>query len=595
MLKKINYVLDRKQKIHLVLLLIVIFIGAFVELLGVSSILPVVNVATSPETIEQTWYLLWLKQKLGLQDSGQMLIALSVLLIIIYILKNIYVTMMYNMQYSFIFENQKKLAVKLMDCYMHQNYLFHVSKNVAELQRNVTSDVNGFFTVVLNSLQFLAEISVCVVLVIYLLMQDFVTTMAVAVLLFIFIGFFAGIFKKILGEKGRKNREVNVQVTKWILQSFSGIKEIKVINAEDFFVHNYNKYYSQFATLQRQQSMLTFVPRPVMETVCICGLLLAVILKLTIDSSNIASFIPTLSVFAIAAFRMLPSFNRITGYLGGIMFSKPSIDAIYQDLKEVEQLLKQRESIEKTDESVLLTKSIKMEQVSFKYPESEKWILKQASLEIKRNSSVAFVGASGAGKTTAADIILGLLEPQEGHILIDNTDIRTNMAAWHEKIGYIPQTIYLMDDTIKANIAFGVDVSKVDEERIHTVLKEAQLDEFIAQLPDGINTEIGDRGVKLSGGQRQRIGIARALYRNPEVLVLDEATSALDNDTEKEVMEAIDSLHGTRTLIVIAHRLSTIKSCDEIYEVGNGKFQLKSKQEVLGDDVDCNCTEVKYN
>lgn len=595
MLKKINYVLDRKQKIHLVLLLIVIFIGAFVELLGVSSILPVVNVATSPETIEQTWYLLWLKQKLGLQDSGQMLIALSVLLIIIYILKNIYVTMMYNMQYSFIFENQKKLAVKLMDCYMHQNYLFHVSKNVAELQRNVTSDVNGFFTVVLNSLQFLAEISVCVVLVIYLLMQDFVTTMAVAVLLFIFIGFFAGIFKKILGEKGRKNREVNVQVTKWILQSFSGIKEIKVINAEDFFVHNYNKYYSQFATLQRQQSMLTFVPRPVMETVCICGLLLAVILKLTIDSSNIASFIPTLSVFAIAAFRMLPSFNRITGYLGGIMFSKPSIDAIYQDLKEVEQLLKQRESIEKTDESVLLTKSIKMEQVSFKYPESEKWILKQASLEIKRNSSVAFVGASGAGKTTAADIILGLLEPQEGQILVDNTDIRTNMAAWHEKIGYIPQTIYLMDDTIKANIAFGVDVSKVDEERIHTVLKEAQLDEFIAQLPDGINTEIGDRGVKLSGGQRQRIGIARALYRNPEVLVLDEATSALDNDTEKEVMEAIDSLHGTRTLIVIAHRLSTIKSCDEIYEVGNGKFQLKSKQEVLGDDVDCNCTEVKYN
>lgn len=586
MLKKINYVLDRKQKIHLVLLLIVIFIGAFVELLGVSSILPVVNVATSPETIEQTWYLLWLKQKLGLQDSGQMLIALSVLLIIIYILKNIYVTMMYNMQYSFIFENQKKLAVKLMDCYMHQNYLFHVSKNVAELQRNVTSDVNGFFTVVLNSLQFLAEISVCVVLVIYLLMQDFVTTMAVAVLLFIFIGFFAGIFKKILGEKGRKNREVNVQVTKWILQSFSGIKEIKVINAEDFFVHNYNKYYSQFATLQRQQSMLTFVPRPVMETVCICGLLLAVILKLTIDSSNIASFIPTLSVFAIAAFRMLPSFNRITGYLGGIMFSKPSIDAIYQDLKEVEQLLKQRESIEKTDESVLLTKSIKMEQVSFKYPESEKWILKQASLEIKRNSSVAFVGASGAGKTTAADIILGLLEPQEGQILVDNTDIRTNMAAWHEKIGYIPQTIYLMDDTIKANIAFGVDVSKVDEERIHTVLKEAQLDEFIAQLPDGIYTEIGDRGVKLSGGQRQRIGIARALYRNPEVLVLDEATSALDNDTEKEVMEAIDSLHGTRTLIVIAHRLSTIKSCDEIYEVGNGKFQLKSKQEVLGDDVD---------
>lgn len=581
MLKKINYVLDKKQKIHLILLLIIIFIGAFVELLGVSAILPVVNVATSPETIDQTWYLSWLKQTLKLEDAGQMLIVLSIILIIIYILKNVYVTIMYNMQYGFIFGNQKKLAVKLMDCYMHQNYLFHVSKNVAELQRNVTSDVNGFFTVVLNFLQFLAEISVCVVLVLYLLMQDFVTTMAVAVLLFIFVGLFAGIFKKILGEKGRKNREVNVQVTKWILQSFSGIKEIKVINAEDFFIDNYNKYYSQFATLQRQQSMLTFLPRPVMETVCICGLLLAVILKLTIDSSDIASFIPTLSVFAIAAFRMLPSFNRITGYLGGIMFSIPSIDAIYNDLKEVEQLLKQKEIIEKIDENMSLTKSIQMEHVSFKYPESDKWILKNANIEIRKNSSVAFIGASGAGKTTAADLILGLLEPEEGHILVDGVDICTNMAAWHQKIGYIPQTIYLMDDTIKANIAFGVDEANIDQTRIQKALKEAQLDEFITQLPEGIHTEIGDRGVKLSGGQRQRIGIARALYRNPEVLILDEATSALDNDTEKEVMEAIDSLHGTRTLIVIAHRLTTIQNCDEIYEVGNGKFKLKSKQEVL--------------
>lgn len=584
MLKKINYVLDRRQKINLLILLLIIFVGAFVELLGVSSILPVVNVATSPETIEQTWYLSWLKQILGLQDAGQMLIVLSVILIIIYIFKNIYVTMMYNMQYSFIFGNQKKLAVKLMDCYMHQDYLFHVSKNVAELQRNVTSDVNGFFTVVLNFLQFLAEISVCIVLVLYLLMQDFVTTMAVAILLFVFVGLFAGLFKKILGEKGRKNREVNVQVTKWILQSFSGIKEIKVINAEDFFIYNYNKYYSQFATLQRQQSMLTFVPRPVMETVCICGLLIAVILKLTVDSSDIASFIPTLSVFAIAAFRMLPSFNRITGYLGGIMFSKPSIDAIYQDLKEVEQLQRNRESIEKNEENMPLTKLIQMNQVSFKYPESDKWILKNADIEIKKNSSVAFVGASGAGKTTAADLILGLLEPVEGKILVDGTDIRTNMAAWHEKIGYIPQTIYLMDDTIRANIAFGIDEADINEAGIYNAIKEAQLDEFIAQLPDGIETEIGDRGVKLSGGQRQRIGIARALYRNPEILVLDEATSALDNDTEKEVMEAIDSLHGTRTLIVIAHRLSTIQNCDEIYEVGNGKFQLKSKQEVLGNN-----------
>lgn len=581
MLKKINYVLNRKQKLQLVMLMIVIFFGAFVELLGVSAILPIVDIALYPESIDEKWYLVLIKNIFGLSSANQMVAFLAALLIVIYILKNIYITFMYRMQYKFIFENQRRLAVRLMDCYMHQKYLFHVSKNVAELQRNVTNDVNGFFTVILNTLQFMVEISVCVVLVVYLMLQDVFTTIMMAVLVVVFVSFFASFFKKVLGKKGEENRELNVQVTKWILQSFSGIKEIKVIDGEQYFVNNYDKYYGRFATLQRQQSVLTFIPRPVMETVCITGLLLTVIIRLQISGSEIASFIPILSVFAIAASRMLPAFNRMTGYLGSIMFSKPSIHAVYRDLIEIEELMKEKNKKEIDKLDITLNDTIRLENVSFQYPESDKWILENADLEIERNTSVAFIGSSGAGKTTVADIILGLLEPQRGKVTVDGIDITKHMQSWHSCIGYIPQTIYLMDDTIRANIAFGIPEKQIDEQAIQKALKEAQLDEFVASLKDGLDTVIGDRGVKLSGGQRQRIGIARALYRNPKVLILDEATSALDNETEKEVMEAIDGLHGTRTLIVIAHRLSTIKKCDKIYEVGNGKIEIRTKESVL--------------
>ena len=577
MIKKIGYVLDKKQKVQLILLLIIILIGALMELLGVSAILPVINVALDPSVIETTWYLKTVRDVCGFSNARQIIVFFAILLIGIYLLKNIYISLMYNAQYRFIFNNQRALAVRMMECYMKQKYLFHVSKNVAELQRNVTNDVNGFFTVVLNALQLIAEISVCGVLVLFLLVQDFMTTIMVAIMIVVFIVLFAKIFRRVLSKKGTENREVNATLMKWILQAFSGIKEIKVINKETFFVNNYDKYYRRFATLQRQQSMLTFLPRPIMETVCIAGLLLTMVIKLQIGQEDITSFIPTLSVFAIAAFRMLPSFNRITGYLVSIMFNKPSIDAVYKDLCEIDELLKMEKEKEKKTSNLSFTQTIKFENISFQYPESDKWILRNANLEIKKNQSIAFIGASGAGKTTAADLLLGLLEPQEGTITVDEIDVYTGLQEWRERIGYIPQNIYLMDDTIRANIAFGENELEINEDALNRAVKEAQLEELVSGLKEGLNTVIGEQGVKLSGGQRQRIGIARALYRNPDILILDEATSALDNETESEVMKAIDGLHGTRTLIIIAHRLSTIKKCDCIYEVGNEKIELREK------------------
>ncbi len=584
MLKKINYVLDRKQKTNLIILLLVIFIDAFVELLGVSAILPIVDIAMNPAVINEKWYFVLIRDITQIDAANELLVLMAFILIAIYIIKNMYVLLMYNMQYRFVFENQRKLAVRLMECYMHQNYLFHVSKNVAELQRNITSDVNGFFTVVLNILQFLAEISVCIVLITFLLVKDVFTTVLIGGLVIVFVVFFAGFFKKVLGKKGEENRQVNAQVAKWILQAFSGIKEIKVVNAENFFVDKYHTNYKRLATLQRQQSVLSIMPRPLMETVCISGLLLTVIVRVRFGNGDFTTFIPTLTVFALAAFRMLPSFNRMTGYLSGIMFSRPSVDAIYKDLHEIEELMSRTQQTSKNNEDLAFEDAIRFEKLSFQYPESGKWILDDVDLVINHNTSAAFIGSSGAGKTTAADLLLGILEPQKGKITVDDIDISSHIEAWHACIGYIPQTIYLMDDTIRANIAFGIEAGKVNGEAVSRAVQEAQLADFVRSLPDGLDTVVGDRGVKLSGGQRQRIGIARALYRNPKVLVLDEATSALDNETEKEVMRAIDGLHGTRTLIIIAHRLSTIRKCDQIFEVGNGEIIERRKAEVLEED-----------
>lgn len=581
MIKKISYILDRKQKIKLFILLLIIFIGALLELLGVSAIMPLVNVALDASAIDETWYLALVKEWLGFTQPSQMILFLAVFLMGVYVFKNIYITFMYNEQYRFIFDNQRYLAVKMMDAYMHQNYLFHVSKNVAELQRNVTEDVNGFYTAVLSTLQLIAETSVCVVLVLYLMKTDIVTTLVVAALIGVFTLLVGVISKKVLVKKGRVNRELCIQLNKWILQSFSGIKEIKVMNRENFFLKNYDSTYHKFTIIQRQQSMLTFISRPVMETVCICGLLMTVVIKLGAQRADVTSFIPTLSVFAVAAFRMLPSFNRISGYISMIMFDKPSIDVLYEDLVEIEEMRKKQEKEPEGSTKLGMKSGIVLNQVSFKYPENEKWVLKDLNMEIVPNSSIALIGASGAGKTTLADVILGILEPQEGKIYVDNQDISENMSAWHRSIGYIPQTIYLMDDTIRANIAFGVSKEQIDDVAMQKALKEAKLDEFVNNLPEGLDTIVGDRGVKLSGGQRQRIGIARALYQQPEILILDEATSALDNETEKEVMEAIDSLHGNRTLIIIAHRLSTIKNCDVIYEVANGSVIARKHEEVF--------------
>ena len=577
-LKKINYIFDKKQKTRIVFLFLAVFIGALMELLGISAIMPFVSIISDTSVIHTKYIWSFLYEWFAFENDTQFILSFSIVLIIIYIVKNLYLIFMYDIQYRFTYNNQRRLATRLADSYMKQTYLYHLSKNVTDLQRNVIDDVTMFFQAVLASIQFLTELCVCLLLMGYLLVLDKSITIGITIILVLFALFFLKVFKRSSVELGEKNRDTIAARNKWIRQSFEGIKEIKIVSRESYFLKKIDDNYKEYAEAIRKSQMISIMPRPIFEAVCVTALLAVVAMKIS-QGVNLEYFIPILSAFAIAAFRLLPSFGRLTSYINSIVYNKPAINAVYNDLKEVERLMEEHKEQYANRAELHIAHGVHVVDVKFRYPNVDKYVLDKVNLEIPKYKSVAFIGPSGAGKTTLADIILGILEPESGWILADQIDILTDPYGWHKNLGYIPQTIYLMDDSIRNNILFGVPETEVDENAIWRALDDAQLRTFVDELENGIDTVIGERGVRLSGGQRQRIGIARALYNNPEILVLDEATSSLDNETEAAVMDAINGLHGKKTMIIIAHRLSTIEQCDLIYEINGGKVNLKKNKD----------------
>ena len=565
---QMQYIFERRQKLQLLFVLFIVIFTTFVELLGVTAILPLIEVMMNENSINETPYLNMLYRLGGFGNSTNFLIFLAVVLIVIYWIKNFLVAVSYNLQYKFTFSNQKRMAYKLLECYLSQPYFFHLSHSSAELIRSINTDIVMMFQGILALLQFFAEILVCLVLGSFLFYTDPQITIIIVIALLLFVVLFTKKIKSYLSYIGEEDRKFSMGIVKWLQQSFGGLKETKIMHREKFFLGKFEEQYSQWADLEKIYRNLQMIPKPIMETLSITALMIAIILKL-LSGTQMSSFMTTISVFAIAAFRLLPSFNRITGYVSVIIFNFPAFEAVYQDLKRVDELLGTSYlTTRDAKEALPLKEKIQIQNLSYKYPEGEDFVLRDVNISIPKNKSIALVGPSGAGKTTLADLILGVLEPTKGNILIDEADAFTHLTAWQKNVGYIPQTIYLMDDTIRNNIIYGAEAA--DEERLMKAVEEAQLKEFIESLSEGLDTEVGERGIRLSGGQRQRIGIARALYSNPEVLVLDEATSALDNETEKAVMDAIDSLSGSKTLIIIAHRLTTVENCDIKYEVKNG-------------------------
>ena len=367
----------------------------------------------------------------------------------------------------------------------------------------------------------------------------------------------------------------------YLMQSIQGIKEVIVLNRQQYFLE---KYHDTIIISQRgkvQQTIGLEYPAYIIEASCITGLLTTVCIRVFIGGDSVTSLIPVLSAFAIGAFRILPSLGRISAAMNGVIFYTPSLNHVYSNYKIADdQNQRQRMLQSKNDTKIRLVTDIKIQEVVWRYNDNQSNILDQINITIEKGQSIAFIGQSGAGKTTLADIVLGLLNPIQGSVLIDNYDVSSGEYDLSGLIGYVPQTSYLIDDSVRSNVAFGIDESEIDDDKVWYALEQAQLKEFISRMPEGINTTVGDRGVRFSGGQRQRVAIARVLYNDPDILIFDEATAALDNETETAIMESVDALKGHKTIIIIAHRLTTVKNCDAIYEIKEGKAYLRKYEEL---------------
>lgn len=582
MLKKLSYIFSRRDKWKLSVLFVLVAIGSVLELLGVTIFMPFIQIIMNPQTIFQNQILHQMYIFLGKNNTTDFLAALAGVIIFIYIFKNIYLIWEKNIMYKFSYNIQQRISVRLLVAYMNEPYTFHLQKNIAELQRSLQEDTDLFTKGIIHALELLTEVVVCIVLGVYLFIVSKSITVVVLGILVVSVFVFTTITKKIARSLGQECQVYKGKLYQWMNQALGGIKEVKVLNREQYFIDRYSDVFGKYVYDQRIVRLIGVIPKYFVEATCMSGMLLAIIIKMYFGQKDMTEYIPQLSVFAVAAFRMLPSVGKINEHVANILYSAPSLDLIYRDLQNIENVQIDEES---RDENWKLEKEIQIKNVSYHYPDADANVIENVNFKIPKGVTLAFIGSSGAGKTTMADIILGLLVPQMGKIEADDLNVMKNLHTWQKEIGYIPQVIYLSDDTIRNNIAFGVEESAIDDNAVLDAVRKAQLSEFIDTLPEGLDTFVGDRGVRLSGGQRQRIGIARALYHDPEILILDEATSALDNETEAAVMESMDSLHGTKTIVIIAHRLTTIRNADVIYEVNDGKVTEKTKQSVFGDKV----------
>ena len=579
LLQKVSYLFDRKQKRQIAGLALLILIGGLLETVGVSMLLPVVQAIMDPEQLMENELVGKVTEALHIETSRQLIILMLGALIALYVVKNAYLLFQTYVQNTFVTRNRNRMISRVMREFLNRPYEEYLGADIPTVFRLTDSDIPNAFQLILVMIQMVTEIVVagflCIVLV--------VVSPAMSLFIFcIFLGMtlmITKVLKPRLNAIGHKNQQIQSRIAKWRIQSIYGLKDVKVLHREEFFVRNYYESGAIGADVARNYAVFNNLPRLLIETIFMASMLLFIMLYM-LRGGNITVLIPQLSAFAVAGIRVMPGTNRINTYLSEIAYSQPCLDYLYENLTANMKMdvngsvtgLARGGGAQTQEVRTHLQDKIVLDHITYAYPNTEKNIFTDAHMEVKKGQSVGIMGPSGAGKSTVVDILLGLLRVQAGTITCDGVNIFDNYADWLSKIGYIPQSIYLIDESIRDNIAFGIDGDKIDDRRIWEVLEEAQLKEFVEELPEGLDTTIGDRGVRISGGQRQRLGIARALYHNPEILVFDEATSALDNDTEKAVMDAINNFHGRKTMVIIAHRLNTIAKCDVIYKVDGEKI-----------------------
>lgn len=583
-LGKLRLILNRQQKVFGVIIFIMSLIAALLETLGVSAILPLIEAVLSMDNLIQKPYVAPLISVFHLKSNQQIIILLCVGITLVYAFKNIYSVFYAWASAKYSQKIRRELAINMLDAYMKQGYSFFVENNTPKLSRGMGSDVGCVQTIIAQLFVFISKVLTIICISVFVIIQ----APAMVLFLFFLVCFCFSltqiIFRKPMKKYGALSRDYSCRAQQVSLEALQGSKEVLVTGRQSYFVNEYLKSIIDYNKAELHLSVASSAPASIIELVCIVGLVFSIGIQI-VSANDTGILLTQLASVAVAAFRIFPALGIALSCVNTIVFNTPGLNAQYEMLQIVKMSDAQNAKTASQENSkykdITFQNEIQLSHVTFGYSRSCENVIDDLSMTIKRGASIGFIGTSGAGKTTLADIILALYKPQSGAVLMDGINIEELGNTWHRIVGYVPQSIYMTDSTIRKNVAFGIDDGEIDDQKVWKALEMAQMKQFVEELPDNINTNVGERGVQLSGGQRQRIAIARALYMNPDIIILDEATAALDTETESAVMESIDMLKGIKTLIIVAHRLSTIAKCDEIYEISNGKAIKRNKEDVL--------------
>ncbi|MBO4647038.1 MAG: ATP-binding cassette domain-containing protein [Lentisphaeria bacterium] len=562
MLKSIWKHSTRKERWIFYLLLFLMFIAANMELLGIGLLLPVVAVLTNPELLHQNYFLGLIYRMVRPESDRSFLIVLCFLIAGVFLVKNLFLIFMTWFQTTMIYRKSTRMTDQLFRTYVCAPYVRFLNWNTSDLLNRLHALRDNYNIFLLSLLMLLTELlNVIMIFAMFFFFVPLVTLILLAISLLISLLIYFPL-RTANNRLGQDNFLLGEEQYRNELQTLNGIKEIRIYGSEDVFARRNLDTLQRMSTIRCRINLNAQLPRFLLEVAMVTSAMLLLFLYLMFDTAS-TSIILKLSLIGAGIVRLMPALSRIQYHFTNMRHLLFSLDSVCGDMDSI-----QPENPGRTDgPAITLERAITVEHLMFAYPDTSRPVLRDFSLTVPVNSSVAFVGRTGCGKTTLADLIAGLLTPDSGRILADGRDIHENLRSWRSLIGYVPQNIYIMDDTILANVALGIPPEEISEEKVMEAIRLAQLDDFIRTLPNGLLTVVGEQGARLSGGQRQRIGIARALYHHPRILILDEATSALDNETEEAFIDAIHTLQGKLTMFIIAHRLSTTRDCNQIIDV----------------------------
>ena len=559
--------LDVAERRKLIYLLVLMIIGMGLEMLSIGIVVPAIALLIQNDISETYPVLAPVLTFFGNPNQNTLIISGMLILVGIYLVKSVFLAYLVWRQTSFGFNVQLLLSQKLFNIYLEQPYTFHLQRNTAQLIQNTINEVSIY--------------SLRIIVPLMVLITESMVLLGIGSLLLYFEPVGAVVVILVLGSAAWGfHRSTRARIARWgkdrllhdglklkhLQQGLGGVKEVKLLGREKEFLAKFKQHNTLSAKVGMFHTTLQQLPRLWLELLAVLGLA-TIVLSMLSQGRDMSSIMPILGLFAAAVFRLMPTVTRMLGSVQSLRYGAPVIETLYKEFKfDSPDLYKQS-----TDKVSLFQNELRLDGVNFVYPGAKKRSLKDISVSIKSGETIGFIGPSGSGKSTLVDVVLGLLQPDSGQVMADNKNINKNLRAWQNQIGYVPQMIYLTDDSLRRNIAFGLSDEDIDDTAVWNAIKAAQLDLYVDELPDGIETIVGERGIKLSGGQRQRIGIARALYHDPSILVLDEATSALDESTEFRIMQTINELHGKKTILLIAHRLTTVKNCDRLYRIENGQ------------------------